>query len=190
MRAFIAIDLPSHIREEIITLQDILGSQLAGNYRFPKPSQLHLTLKFLGKIDAKGLEYFQEFLEKTCSSHAPFRLSLEKLGSFGRPPRIAWLGLAGEKKKLYALQNAIAKEEDRSFQAHITVARVTRPPKGKQLEHYLHTLKSLKPQELSWHIEEVILYHSQLKATGAEHGAIGRFALNKGKRSAKNKDKP
>lgn len=160
-----------------MTLQGILGSQLAGNYRFPKPSQLHLTLKFLGEIDNKGLEHFQKHLEEVCSSHTSFNLSLEKLGSFGRPPRVAWLGLAGEKKKLYALQNAIAKEEDRSFQAHITVARVTNPPRGHHLEHYLKTLKTLKPQKRSWTVEEVILYHSELKSTGAQHHILGRFPL-------------
>lgn len=177
MRAFIAIDLPSHIRDEIITLQDILGAQLAGNYRFPKPSQLHLTLKFLGEIDSKGMEYFQKHLEEVCSSHASFELCLEKLGSFGRPPRVMWLGLAGEKKKLYALQNAIAQEEDRNFQAHITVARVSNPPRGHHLEYYLRTLKTLKPKKVQWYVEGVTLYHSELRPTGAQHHILGYFPL-------------
>lgn len=179
MRTFIGIDLPAPIREEILTLQDILASQLSGQYRFPKEAQLHLTLKFLGDTDAKTLAYFQQHLSETVSKHETFKLNLEKLGNFGRPPRVIWVGLAGEKKKLYALQNAIVKEEDRSFQAHITVARVSKAPQGAKLEHYLQTLKTLKPQTLSWSIEEVVLYHSELHPKGVQHHVLERYPLKR-----------
>ena len=100
--------------------------------RWVEPSALHLTLKFLGEIDADRLEAIRRAVATAAVYRAP-RLGLAGFGAFPTParPRVLWLGLAGDLERLRAMQRHVEAAlepigwvaESRPFAAHVTVGR-------------------------------------------------------------------
>src|SRR5262245_39392405 len=95
MRTFIAIELPSAIRQRISDLMTILKPS-GPEIRWAKPEGLHITLKFLGEISpAKAEEVKQELA--AIHAPAPIPIQIEGCGYFPteRSPRVIWLGVQG-----------------------------------------------------------------------------------------------
>jgi 2'-5' RNA ligase len=127
IRAFIAVDLPAEIRENI---GGIL-SELDGvrGVRAVKPSGVHITLKFLGDTREEVIPALTESLEGVCFS--PFSCSLNGVGVFPSPvkPRVLWIGAEGPFADLHArIETALSgmgfEKDRREFTAHATVGRV------------------------------------------------------------------
>ncbi|MBR6466998.1 MAG: RNA 2',3'-cyclic phosphodiesterase, partial [Desulfovibrio sp.] len=78
-RLFTAVELPEDTRASLAALQgDFPGM------RWVDPSRMHLTLRFIGEVDAACAEAVRQSL---ASVHAaPFVLRLKRLGSFYRRP--------------------------------------------------------------------------------------------------------
>ena len=64
MRAFIALELPKEILEEINRIQGLLKKNNLFAGKFTELENLHLTLKFLGEIDDKHIEDIKRRLNK------------------------------------------------------------------------------------------------------------------------------
>ncbi len=137
MRAFLAIDLPAKIREELGRRQALFQQALAASpdrdraIRWTSPEGIHLTLKFLGEISDEKLHRLIEQLENL----APFEKFSIKVKGFGffpdaRRPRVFWAGieapaaLARLAAQIDAALTAIGfAPEARSFKPHLTLAR-------------------------------------------------------------------
>jgi 2''-5'' RNA ligase len=127
LRAFIAVELPSEIREKIA----VAGSSLkgAGKIMPVAPENMHITLKFLGEISPAQVETVKTELAKVQG--VPYAVRAARVSSFGRPPRVIKAGIsdAGKTAQL-ALQteNLLAAKgfarEEKKFSPHITIARV------------------------------------------------------------------
>src|SRR5579885_325573 len=93
MRAFVAIDIPSNIRERI---RDLIGAlkPLDPNIRWARPEGVHITLKFLGEVPLPKVEQVSSALSNV-KLPASFRVGIEGCGYFPneRSPRVAWLGI-------------------------------------------------------------------------------------------------
>ncbi|RLE06849.1 RNA 2',3'-cyclic phosphodiesterase, partial [Candidatus Aerophobetes bacterium] len=63
MRVFIAIELPESVKEEIARIQEKL-KKTRDKIKWVDPALIHLTLKFLGEINEKGLEKVIGAMEK------------------------------------------------------------------------------------------------------------------------------
>jgi len=63
IRTFICIEIPQSIKERIHTLQEILR-QIDAQISWTKPSNIHLTLKFLGGVEAARIERVKKALER------------------------------------------------------------------------------------------------------------------------------
>ena len=122
MRLFIAIQLSDEMKAALIDAQNLLYDRgVRGN--FTPEENMHLTLAFIG--DYPDAEPVLDALSKL--SFAPFELSLEGMGCFGR---LWWAGLE-ESAALTALahrvRRALAEREipfDRKrFSPHITLLR-------------------------------------------------------------------
>ena len=59
------------------------------------PDSFHLTLKFLGAVDADRLGALTETLTSAAAACAPFQLGIRGLGAFASParPRVLWAGI-------------------------------------------------------------------------------------------------
>ena len=94
MRIFIAIELPEEIKRAIAALQDDLRLARA-EVSWPKPENIHLTLKFLGEIEESLVSQVAQACVETAERFTSFTLSINQAGAFpnARQPRVMWVGL-------------------------------------------------------------------------------------------------
>ena len=98
--------------------------------RFARPENLHLTLQFIGDVDAALLSPLSAVLNNAADQQQPFYLSSGELGTFGRRQDILWQGIMPEPALDYLhsrlttyLKQAGLPHENRVFRPHITLAR-------------------------------------------------------------------
>jgi len=132
-RLFIAVMLPSEVRERVAALVDLLEGQRA-ILRPARPDGLHLTLRFLGDATPDEERRASEACAAAVAGVGAFPLVVAGFGVFpnGRRPRVVWLGVRGGTAPLTALQwrvedellrrGVIASRDD--FTPHLTLARV------------------------------------------------------------------
>lgn len=173
IRTFISIDLPEGIKKGISDLQDRLKRDEC-HIGWVRPEAIHLTLKFLGEIDEKGMPEIEAAIRKATKGFIPFNLRIMGLGLFPnlKKPRIIWLGINEEGDDLPRLQSGIEEEmekighprEERGFKPHLTIGRV-RDPSG--LRGLIDTIESEKEIELGgFNAEEVLIMRSDLRPEG------------------------
>ena len=183
VRTFLAIDLPSTQRKILEEHQGRWKSTKA-DVRWIYPSNMHLTLKFLGEIQESSTENVIAVCKEVCCLHRGFSLFLNGTGIFPnlRRPRILWIGIGGETDLLYKLQNSIETaledkgfpREDRAFTPHLTVGRVRFPRRlSRLLEIFLKDKIAIEP----FAVEEVIVYKSWLTPRGPLYSPLARCPL-------------
>ncbi len=188
IRAFIAIDPPPALQQELGALQQAL--KLGRAVRWTRAEQIHLTLKFLGEIPAQSAAELGAALRRGCETLAPFTLHIDGLGCFPNPkkPRIIWAGLAGDLDALRELARRVDYEsitisghsEEREFVPHLTLGRVKDVP-FREMQRVGQALRSVE-QALplpgtSWRVEHLALMRSELTPKGAIHTELTRIEL-------------
>lgn len=146
IRAFLAIEFNDELKGQIVRVQEELKRRLEPGKCFPlrlawvQPSLLHITVKFLGEIDASLVESMGCALGDVLRDHQPLAIPLGRVGVFPhvREPRILWIGpprqwQEGEDaKRLVGLYHVVDEccstfgcpSEDRVFAPHLTLARI------------------------------------------------------------------
>jgi len=176
LRAFIAIDIPSEIKQAISNQTASLRTNSGHTVRWVSIENIHLTLKFLGEVSSANLELLKQAIQGECAQTAPFSISVETLGCFPNPrrPRVLWVGLSAP-PALNRLQRQIESiaarlgyaPEDKPFFPHLTIGRVREQASPAELQ----TLRNLLQQTTlaspgSFSITEIHLYKSDLKPEG------------------------
>lgn len=174
-RLFAAIRPPAPVRE---TLLDAMGG--VHGARWQADDQLHLTLAFLGEVDARDGEALVEQL--AAVRRAPFALEIDGVGHFERKgaPSALWARIAPS-ERLSSLQQRVAlacrragtPPESRKFLPHVTLARLNRSsgPVGPWLVE--HGGLAVGP----WEVREFALYESHLRREGSIYQPVVSFAL-------------
>ncbi|MBI2164648.1 MAG: RNA 2',3'-cyclic phosphodiesterase, partial [candidate division NC10 bacterium] len=70
MRLFVAVNLPSEVRERLAAVQDRLRRAQA-DVSWVRAENIHVTLKFLGDVEAKRLERIRPALAGVARAGAP-----------------------------------------------------------------------------------------------------------------------
>ena len=134
MRLFAAVELSDEARLAIAAEQKRIAARFSGTsmLRWVKPEQAHLTLVFLGNVDAGRAPVVIESVGRDVDL-APFEMALDGIGVFPPrgAPRVLWVGVSDGAKETTLLQREIAKRvtslgiaiEERSFHPHLTIAR-------------------------------------------------------------------
>jgi 2'-5' RNA ligase len=189
VRSFIAIELSADVLRRVSALQErIVGDLPSGLVRWVRPEGIHLTLKFLGDVQADRLEVLSETLCGVCAPHAPFSLSIGGMGVFPNPrrPRVVWLGVDEPTGALSRLQRAVERDiaplgfptERRRFSPHLTLGRVRQgrsPAELEALGEYA-TRARVRVGELA--VDAVYLMRSDLRPTGALYTELARCPLD------------
>lgn len=125
-RLFVSIELPESVTGSLAELDP----QIRG-VRWLARRQMHLTLAFLGKVNAELQEMLAEKLRGI--SWKRFFLPLKGLGTFPTKgwPKIIWIGVGTGHPHLFQLHKRVQEailatglEPDlRSFHPHVTLAR-------------------------------------------------------------------
>jgi len=173
IRAFICIEIPRSIKERINRLQEILR-QIDAQISWTKPSNIHLTLKFLGGVEASRIERVKKALERAANGISPFEVEVGGAGCFpsARSPRVLWVGFSNVPELLQQLYSNIEDElaregferEKRKFSPHLTIGRIRTPHNSARVAEAL--IASGFESE-AFIATEVILMRSDLKPTGS-----------------------
>lgn len=185
IRAFLAIDPPKSVLEEIARIQERLKKKVEGMIRWTPPSGIHLTLKFFGDIASADIAPISATVEKGIVGIGPLPLEVKTFGVFPdmRRPRVIWLGTAGETGRLTALQSNLDEEfgklgfpkEDRPFRAHWTLGRIKSPGRLTGLPRVLETGTDITAG--AFNAEALILFKSELTQHGAVYTKLAEYAL-------------
>jgi 2'-5' RNA ligase len=184
IRSFIAVELPEATREAIYVVQEQLKQSRAG-VRWVKPAGIHLTLKFLGNINPAQVDDVAATAAQLVRDEPPLTLCAAGLGGFPshHKPRVIWVGLQGEVERLAKIQAGLEKaleplgfaREGRGFRPHLTIGRV------KDRHHLQSLIEAMSTLELpefnSFDADEIILYKSDLRPTGAIYTKLHRMPL-------------
>ena len=176
-RAFVVAELPPPVKQALAEAGRELARQ-GLQARWLGPDKLHLTLKFLGYIDARFVPQLSVELDELLRSVAPLSLKLAQLGAFPgrRAARSVWAGLAGETDRLAELAGGIDRicalhgilPEKRPFRGHISLARLKNPS-------MLDLDINLRPADFT--LVKVNLYASTLSRDGASYTVLHGTAL-------------
>ena len=176
-RLFIAIDLPAAQAEALAALRDE-----ALPARWTRPTQFHLTLRFVGEVDEGVAARLEAALAEVAA--APVALRVEGLGAFPsvRRPRVLFAALA-EAPGLVLLQAEVEAAVQRlglpadpkPFRPHVTLARI-KGARPRAVREFLktHADLALPPFEAG----AFVLYESHLGPSGAAHRVRATYALD------------
>ncbi len=164
MRAFIALDIPQALREDVVALARQLKTAVKG--RFVPRENYHLTIAFLGDASERDLADAMGVLDEAASRFDPVKLAPDELGKFGRAnDATLWLGFMQDPAlmELAAFVRAELDDASVSFDAkpflpHLTIAR------RAALDHGM--LPPL-PFPAPAHTGELSLFKSTLTGDGA-----------------------
>jgi RNA 2',3'-cyclic 3'-phosphodiesterase len=133
-RCFVAVPLGGELRRGLRASVEAWRDEpdFAG-LRWSDPDSWHLTLAFLGSVDADRIDGTVAALHDVAAAHRPMRLPTGGLGAFpsaGRA-RVAWYGVADPNGGLAALARDVRRVtgvKGSPFRGHVTLARARREP--------------------------------------------------------------
>ena len=189
MRLFVALEIPSAVRDNLAALigklraADALSSK--NKARWVRPENLHVTLKFIGEVDAGRLDAMRAALGEISAAGA-VELRFRGVGFFPneKRPRVLWAGIAASPNlapladeidaRLEKLETA---RETREFAPHLTLARFDPPGISDQLraaaqENATHEFGAVRTGEFH-------LFESKTRPTGAEYTRLSSFSFAK-----------
>ena len=132
VRAFVALELSSEIREQLTAAQDLLRGCRA-RLTFVEPVLIHITVKFLGEVPDEKIHEVMDALRTVQVN--PFEVRAHKI-AVNNPsrPHTVWCTIddAGESAQVFRqIEDALLPlgftRETRAFTPHATVARVKSP---------------------------------------------------------------
>lgn len=182
MRLFIAIPVPDEVQRVLnkfsLALRDIKGARGS----FPKSTDMHITLQFLGDIAEDKIDLLKLNLHNTLNGFNEIPpIQIEQVGAFPnlKNPRTIWVGgvcseeLQNLVNSIYSVSKKIGvNEEHKSFIPHITVMRVKLIEDSKYWVNGLIKLRWI-PQTIP--VTEVTLFHSKLTERGPIYTALQTY---------------
>lgn len=183
MRAFLAIDVDSEVRERVTELVRELRPVLDRG-RFVSKENLHLTLRFLGETTKDKVDAIASRLSQSTAAVSELVIGFRGLGVFPNPrrARVLWVGTTAPPNELFALQSTIEKEarklgfepEPGAFHPHLTVARFRHPPTDVAT-----LLKAAETRDFGLTtVKAVVLHESVTSADGASYRVLATFPLS------------
>jgi RNA 2',3'-cyclic 3'-phosphodiesterase len=173
IRTFIAVEIPESIKSRIERLQEALR-QIGAKVSWTTPSNVHLTLKFLGDVEPSRIEQVRKAVERAAGGIAPFEVEIGGTGCFPSPrnPRVLWVGLPDVPEALRQLYSNIETELDREgflqekrrFSPHLTIGRIRAQHNAATVAEAL-IASGFEPEKFK--ATEVIVMRSDLKPTGS-----------------------
>ena len=176
LRAFIAVDLPLEIRQNIQHATSNLRRDTGSLVRWVAVENMHLTLKFLGDIPSANVEALTQMIHAQADSFICFDIHLTGIGSFpgSKRPRVIYIGIQAP-AALEAFQRQLESAarrlgydpEERAFTPHLTIGRVRQHVRADEQQRLRRALEESTIDSLGTaRVNSVHLYKSELKPTG------------------------
>ena len=185
VRSFVAVPLPEGIRLKILAAVQELARELpqSGIKWFRKVENLHVTVKFLGRVEEAKLAALSGELAQALAPVPRFHLDVRGMGAFPSPRKahVVWAGVEDAARGLDAVADAVEgvgerfgfAREQRAFTGHVTVGRA----KGRGADARLALEKIADRAFGGTTVEEVHVYESRLGGEGSTYVLRSRAAL-------------
>jgi len=153
--------------------------------RWVKPENLHITLKFLGNMDAENIPAVKSALGACAGEVRAFALDVAGIDVIPNPryPRVVYAGLEGDLDRMKSLtagiENAMAelgfKREERDFLPHLTLGRVK---SFKAKSRLMMKIREYQNREIGrLEAGSVFLMKSELHPKGAIYTTLAEIKL-------------
>jgi len=169
--------MPNEVIKEVARIQEQLKKKLQFIGKTTELENLHLTLKFLGKISEESLTKIKEKLTEV--SFKPLKLKLGHVGAFSYKGqlKIIWIKILG--KEIFNLQKQIDESlqelfpKEERFMSHLTIARIKYV---KDTTHAKKYINHLKPKSLAWIENKIQLKESTLNSQDPNYKTLEEYS--------------
>ena len=168
------------MKNELGRAIETLEGSIAGA-RWVPAQNLHVTMTFLGRVEAENIQGVSAAIAQAVSDHVDFTVRLGELGAFPslRRARVIWAGLDDPTSGLAGLADSVAgateplgfPREARAFQPHVTIARL-KNPRPVEL--------GAAPAPLSFPVERISLFESHLRRPAPVYEELATFPFRRG----------
>jgi len=182
VRTFVAIEIEKPILDRIEDIRDVLREADA-DIKWAERENTHLTLKFIGEIDAAQVEPIKAALQALAARSSPFELAVRGVGSFPKGhPRVIWVGADEPTGALQRLQEGVdetlagfgVERDDREFSPHLTLGRVR---SGRNIRKLMSILESIPAELGNSRVGSFTLFESKLTPRGPTYSALAVIRL-------------
>lgn len=185
-RSFIAAELSEEAREGVWECEQALRRHIGSEMKWVEKANLHVTLRFLGEVEASLLEECVPVLEQACRDLPPFHAQVLGLDAFPnrRRVRVLWCGISEGAEEMHqlaqvtdaALKSIFPTAKEERFHPHITIARargdLLQPEGARAIEW-----EAEAPRRVSFTVHEVSIMKSQLRPEGPEYTRLWAVPL-------------
>ncbi len=187
-RLFVALTLPEAVKAEVERAQGELRRALEdARVSWTRVEQFHLTLRFLGNVEAARVEGLAQAVREVCSGFVPLRLRAEQLGCFPSPraPRVIWAGVTDSAGDLPRLHGAVeracagfsAEPPAERFSGHVTLGRIKSIGRT-EAEALAGLLRAMAGRFFGqWTSQHIEVMRSELSPQGAHHTVLAQVPL-------------
>ncbi len=187
-RLFIAISVPDAVKTEMEKVQRELCRALPeGCVRWTRREQFHLTLKFLGSVEAQRVVALADAVRGACQGFTALRLRAERIGCFPdlRFPRVVWAWVHDRQEQLPHLQNAIetathgftTEAPEERFTGHVTLGRA-RGIKRREAGVLAKVVAGMVERVFGeWIADRIEIMRSEMSPQGAHHNVLSALPL-------------
>ncbi len=189
MRLFVAIDIPTHTKNELISGYSEVKARLdtagRGAVKWVQPQNWHITLKFLGEVPEKLYERCTYILTSCAHQYTPFKMRIRHMGCFPTPkrPKVLWAGVEEAVETLSPMSACLEEafeeigiaREERGFHAHLTFGRVKKFAPG--MAQAVVDCLSTRVQSDWFEVRNLNLYKSVLTPKGPIYSLIFKASL-------------
>ena len=189
LRAFIAVELPLEIRQNVQQATLSLRRDTGSLIRWVTVENMHLTLKFLGDISSSNVEVLTQLIHAQAGSFNSFDIHLSGIGSFPNPrrPRVIYVGIqapaaleAFQRQMESAIHRLGYNPEERAFAPHLTIGRVRQHVSADDQQKIRRALEEATIDSLGTaRVNSVHLYKSDLKPNGPAYTKLFSAHLRK-----------
>ena len=170
VRLFTAIEVPADLKRKISALPNIKLDFKSRSH----PDDLHITLKFLGDVDAVMLPVIEEALEEMKKTKK-FGMEVSGLGLFSKKDKKVLYAAVPSVRQISLLAEQIAQKlaasgftlEQKPYIPHVTIARLNDDRKfeeyKKQNERSIHA---------QWNVNAFHLMRSAVKEDGEKRYTV------------------
>ena len=189
LRAFIAVEIPAEIQQNIHRQIAELRKGIDSLVRWVPSQNMHLTLRFLGDVSPNSLEFLRQMLRNEAANIPCFDIHLAGLGAFPnlKRPRVLYIGIQAP-PALEALQRGIEsasrrlgyEAEERPFSAHLTLGRVRQNLNTSEQQKIRRAFESTQVDlPGTARVDSVHLYKSELNPGGSVYTRLYSAQLKK-----------
>ena len=188
MRLFVAVELEPRARVAIAAALEKLRRHPtlgATSVKWVETRNLHLTLQFLGEVEADAAAAVAGALAPASPLPA-FRVTLGSFGAFPPrgAPRVIWVGVQAGAPALGALREEVARRlaplgyrpDRQQYRPHLTVGRVRRAG-GRLREALAGAPSGSEIETVAWGVRRAALFESRLGPAGPSYRVLAELPL-------------